>query len=704
MGPARRDAVITGLGAVCAVAPDSESLWDAVASGRNGIGPIRRFPVESFRARNGAIVESCADPSAAEALGSDGLCRRFAVEAATEAIRDAGLDRLRVARDRIGFVFGTGLGGSRQAIDVLAGGVADDLDLRGPRIVVSTACSSSTCALGLARDLLAMGAADYVVAGGADVLSAEVFAGFHALGVLSPAKCAPFSHPFGTTLGEGAGFVVLEREEVAARRGASRRAVFSGYGLSGDAFHETSPDPTGAGVERALRGALRDARLAEDSIGYVNAHGSGTEANDPAECRGIRRGLGAHARRIPISSTKGTIGHAQGAAGVLEAIVTILAMEHGVAPSTQNFAGPRPHAPEDPVGGPCPRAWPYEHALCLNAAFGGANAAVVLSRSPRASSVANPRPLAIFGVGLVGPWGCGIEAFEPWREHDPPASRRVPPFDLRPFLPRADPRGLDPMSRFLLTAAALALGDAGVEPHGEVRDRTGLFVGATTPSPESVSAFHRSIRDRGLSGLSASAFARIVLNAPGGFCSKLLSLRGPHATITTGNGSGLAAVVLAAEYMSARDDVDWIVAGGVHEAPNESIEGMGDRSGAALEGASCLVIGDGRAPAGDGRAPAIRIAGWGVAGPGRSADAVERARAAARGGENGARVTPAAEGLFAASDDGRNGRNDRDDEGAVRSAAACARAVLALRRGSAERALVVSDSDHGSSIAVLLTR
>ena len=253
-----------------------------------------------------------------------GLCRQFAMRAAEEAVCQARLTA-GPPPHRIGFVLGTSLGDPDRDVHELAQDVVQNLDVAGPVITISTACSSSTSAIGIARDLLAMDAADAVITGGAAVLSPEVFAGFHALGVLSPGKCAPFSEPFGTTLGEGAGFLVLERSQSAFSRNAEPIATLAGYGLSADAHHETSPDPKGGGVYRAVRSALADASLQPSDVGYVNAHGSGTEANDPSEWRGIQRALGGEAT-VPVSSTKGAIGHTQGAAGALEVIVTILTM------------------------------------------------------------------------------------------------------------------------------------------------------------------------------------------------------------------------------------------------------------------------------------------------------------------------------------------------------------------------------------------
>lgn len=691
MRAACRDVVISGLGAVCALGRGQEALWRAIEEGRDGIEPIRRFSTEGFHVLTGAVVADCASLQTLDPNSTEQLCRGFAEGAASEAMRDAGVERSGVLPARMGLVFGTGLGGLGRPIHLLAEDLARTFGLGGPCLTVSTACSSSTGAIGVARDLLASDAVDLVLAGGSDVLSPEVFAGFHALGVLSPAKCAPFSRPLGTTMGEGAGFVVLERATSARRRGARVRVFVPGYGLSGDAFHETSPDPTGSGVERAIRGALADAALTPGDIGYVNVHGSGTEANDPSEWRGIQRGLGQRALQLPVSSTKGALGHAQGAAGVLEAIVTILAMERGLVPPTLHYTGPRPHSPTDPVGETHPRTLVYEHALCLNSAFGGANAAVILSRSGSLRDVAPRRPVHVAGVGLVGPYGLGVRQFLDAGRRGGEAQGRVPPFSFEQLVPTAEARGLDPVSRFLTASAALSLADAGVPRRGRAGDRIGLFVGASRSSPSSTSEFRRSIEERGLRGLSASAFTRIVLNAPAGFCSKLLSLRGPLTTITTGPGSGLVAIALAAEFLSTREEVDWIVAGGASERDPGS---PGDASRSGAEGAACMTLGAGPALGSGGAEAGVRVEGWGLAGRGGLSDAIARAR-----GSSGA--SPAgAEALFSESDQAVGGP---DSEDPVASALACAAAVLALREGVVEQALVTSSADRATTVALLLS-
>jgi len=298
--------------------------------------------------------------------------------------------------------------------------------------------------------------------------------------------------------------------------------------------------------------------------------------------------------------------------------------------------------------------------------------------------------VAVHGVGLVGPFGLGVDAFLSASEGAACLEGRVPPFAIDRLVRTADSRGLDPLSRFLTAAAALALRDAAVPLRGAARDRTGLFVGAVSPSTESCLAFRRSIDERGLQGISAAAFARIVLNAATGFCSKLLSLRGPLCTFSTGAGSGLAAVALAAEFVSTRTEVDWMVAGGADELDVRIADGA-ERTG--TEGAATVVVGLRDAPPrvdGKGASPPVPLVGWGLAGPGRLSEAVERARAMAP-----AESDAGPEQVFREEDWTREAFGL-----AAPSALACAAAVLALRRAGTGRALVTSNRGDAASVAL----
>lgn len=672
-----RSVVITGMGSVSAVGDDCGDLLLALERGDSGIRPIQRFDTSAFSVHLGAEVREGGSRPVLTATSDMERCADFARRAAGEAIRSAGLDVALAPAERVALVLGTGMGEVDHLIHELTVELAGELGIRGPGLTICTACSSSTAAIGLARELLGSGCVDVALAGGADVLTERVFAGFHALGVLSSERCAPFSTPFGTSLGEGAGFLVLERPEGAEARGAEVLAVLSGYGLAADGYHETSPDPRGGGVERAVRAALGDAGLPARAVGYVNAHGSGTAANDPSEWHGIQRALGAGAS-VPVSSTKGALGHAQGAAGVLETIVTILMMRRGLLPPTLNFGSARAYAPPDPVAGDEPRPHSYANALCLNSAFGGSNAALVVSREITARVEPRARePVSVLGLGLVSRSGLGFAAWRGARHSSP----RVPEFDFRDVSPRIDPRGLDATSRFLTAAGALALADAGQSMGGRPRPGAGLVVGATRPSPESLELFGDSITKNGLQRISAPAFARVVINAPAGFCSKLLGLRGPLTVLTTGAGSGLAAIILAAEILRSRNDVELMLAGGVDELA------QGDEDLApAGEGSAVVALAQGSSVG------VPRIVSWGMTGPGRLNAAIQHALSEAR-----VDLPPEDHVFDETHFDAGCGR-----EWALPSALAFMTAVDALRRGEIRRALVTSGLGHSVSSAVLL--
>jgi len=701
--------VVTGMGAVSALGRGCATLWDAIREGRDGIRPITRFPTDEFHVHLAAEVQP---DTGIDTNGN--RCVAYALVAAAEAWAEARVAEAELPSQRIALVLGTNLGHGRAALQTVAEELAERLSIGGPRLTISTACSSSSNALGLARDLLRADVADLVLAGGSDELSPELFAGFHALGVLSREKCAPFSQPVGTTMAEGAGIAVLESARQARRRGVKPLATLSGYGLASDAFHETSPDPQGAGVARTLRAALEDAGIEPGRIGYVNTHGTGTAANDPAEWLALQSVFGGG--ELPaISSTKSYFGHAQGAAGILEIITTILALGRQQVPPTLHFVGPRNGCPGDPVAQDRPRDRSFDHAMSSSSAFGGANAAVVLSR-PEAVMEPAPterRTVRVLGVGAVGPHGTELAELTRALERGEPLDGRVPDFDIEGIVRGVDPRGMDPATRYLTAAAVRSLADAGIRVRGKLRDRAGIVVGTTTMSPTSAREFLGSIEARGLSRLSAAAFARMVLNAPAGSCSMSLKLKGPISTLTTGVGSGLAAVVYASQLLATRRDADLLVAGGFDELGEipRSDPGPDPLPMPTGEGAGCLVLGVGDTW-GEDPGSGIVVAGCGLSGPGRPREAVDQAlnRAGLRPGDLelvvGRREDVSPEALL-----GEAGRTMKyHDPSAVlgfahaaSSAHACVAAVLALRKGSAP-ALVVSAGGRSACSAVVLTR
>ena len=527
--------VITGVGVYCALGENTEMLWEAIEEGQSGIAPINHFNVDAFDTQLGAMISSSsscdADVQTAVAYGR---------AAAAEALENAGI----VDPSRVALVLGTCNGLGRKEIDAISVDLVNFLKFGGPSITVSTACASSTHAIGLAADMVRRGVVEYVLTGGVDQLYPEIFAGFHSLGLLSKTPCAPFSTVIGTTLGEGAAFLLLESESSANARDVVPLAECMGYGFSADAFHDTTPDPSGFGIARALSTAVADAGLTPESIDYLNAHGTGTAPNDAAEWRGIQSVFGDYADQLPVSSSKSFLGHAQGAAGALEAVVTLLAMTHSVVPPTLNFTEPRPNSPTDPVASRKPRPHVTQHSVCANAAFGGLNAALVFGQ-PNGVLVPRrklPRPIGLIGASMVK--DC---------------------HQIRQYVPRTELRGLDPTARFLASAVANTLTDARLRLRSLDCEGIGLFVGQNRPSVESLQAFQKSVEARGFAQPSASAFTRMACSYATGACCRLFGLKGPAATLSTGPDSGLTALVLAADHLAWRDDVSALLAAAVDE-------------------------------------------------------------------------------------------------------------------------------------------
>ena len=404
----RHRVVVTGLGTVNAIACRVPEFSRALRAGRCGIGPITIFDTTEFRTHTGGEVPEFAPR---EMIPRDFSLKRMsradcmAFTAAIEALNDAGIfpvpDRLR--RDT-GVVIGGGAGGMLECEPVyrdhlLGGGgalgypafaafncassadrIASHLGLMGPKTTFMTACSSGATAVGYAGDLIRNRLAPLVVCGGTEPLCRVTYAAFNALQAVDPERCRPFDrNRRGLSLGEGAGVLVLESLAHARRRGARIHAELLGYGVSCDAHHMTAPEPEGAGAALAMRRALEDAGVAAGQVDYVNAHGTGTPANDPMETRAIKTLFGERARAVPVSSTKSMIGHTLGAAGAIEAVVSVLAIRDRFIPPTIHHEEPDSQCDLDYVPGTARPADP-DVVLSNSFAFGGNNTALVFGR------------------------------------------------------------------------------------------------------------------------------------------------------------------------------------------------------------------------------------------------------------------------------------------------------------------------------------
>ena len=366
-----RRIVITGLGCISPVGNDARSAWDSVINGRSGIGPLQAFDSEHFPAK---IAGEIPDFDVSEYLSpkesrkSDPFIH-YGMAAAMQAIRDAGLEEHPDHADRYGVAIGAGIGGistieqTHQTyidsgprrispffvpgviINMIAGNISIRYGFKGPNISIVTACTTATHNIGDGARMIAYGDADVMIAGGAEYATTPTaYGGFTAARALSTRNDDPekASRPWdanrdGFVLSNGAGVVVLEELEHARRRGARIYAEVAGYGMSGDAFHITSPPEGGEGAARCMVSAMRDAGIAPDKVDYINAHGTSTPVGDRAECDAVRSTFGDHAGQLMMSSTKSMTGHLLGAAGGIEAIFSTLALYEGVIPPTINL-------------------------------------------------------------------------------------------------------------------------------------------------------------------------------------------------------------------------------------------------------------------------------------------------------------------------------------------------------------------------------
>ena len=407
----KKRVVITGLGAITPLGNDLRATWDGLASGRSGIGRITRFDPAAYETQIAGEVKDF-DPLRAMDRKDARRTDRFtqlAVGAAKEAIDDAKVDT-KVNNDRIGVAIATGVGGLETLIEQVlvmekrgpsrlspflvpmlmanaaSAQISMQFGLRGPNLTHVSACASSAHALGESAEMIKRGMAETMVAGGSEAavipLAIGAFSTMHAMSRRNddPQRA---SRPFdkdrdGFVLSEGAAVVVLEEREHALARGARIYAELIGYGATADAYHITSPSPEGEGNARAMKMALEEAGLKPDAIDYINAHGTSTQPNDREETAAIKQVFGDHAKKLMISSTKSMTGHLLGAAGALEAIACVLAIQNGCVPPTINYTTPDPALDLDYVPN---RARPakVKTALSNSMGFGGHNASLIIT-------------------------------------------------------------------------------------------------------------------------------------------------------------------------------------------------------------------------------------------------------------------------------------------------------------------------------------
>lgn len=393
------------MGVVSALGRDAREFWQALVEGRPEVGPITLIDMSPMRFQNGAQARNFNPSEHFQQKELDFLDRfaQFAVVSAREAVRDAGVEWTAGLRERSAIVTGSCVGGKSSEDDGYqnlyllhkprvnpltiprsmgnagASYISMETGICGPTYTISTACSSANHALGQAFWMVRGGMVELALAGGSEApFSFGNLKAWEAMRVVAPDTCRPFSKDRrGMILGEGGAMMVLEPLEAAQARGARIYGEMVGFGMSSDAHHLTQPSVEGPA--RAMRAALADGGLAPEQIGYINAHGTATAANDPTEVAAVRAALGTQAERLAISSTKSMHGHALGAAGAIEGVATVLALREGILPPTANFTTPDPLCDLDVVPNQARRA-EVECALSNSFAFGGLNAVLAFRR------------------------------------------------------------------------------------------------------------------------------------------------------------------------------------------------------------------------------------------------------------------------------------------------------------------------------------
>jgi len=412
-----RSVVVTGLGAISPIGNTIDEFWKSLLEGKSGVKRLASFDPTYFSSKIAAEVRDFEPTKYVSAKDLKRMDRFvvFAIAAAKTAISDSRIDLDNEDRNRIGVLIGSGIGGLQTVekehaqylalgpekgpgrispflipmliVNMAAGQVSISFRLKGPNSTVATACASGNHAIGDAFRIIQRGDADVMVCGGTEAAITPMgFGGFCALRALSTRNDEPekASRPFdknrdGFVMGEGSGIVVLEEKERAVKRGATIYCELAGYGMSGDAYHMTAPDPEGDGGVRCMVAAMKDAGIKPEEVDYINAHGTSTTYNDKIETLAIKKVFGPHAKKLAVSSTKSVMGHLLGAAGGVELIACALAIKEGMIPPTINYETPDPDCDLDYVPNK-PRAAKIRVAISNSLGFGGHNATLVVKK------------------------------------------------------------------------------------------------------------------------------------------------------------------------------------------------------------------------------------------------------------------------------------------------------------------------------------
>jgi 3-oxoacyl-[acyl-carrier-protein] synthase II len=618
--------VITGMGLVTSLGLTAEDSWQAVKSGRCGMGPMSAMESPLPEGSQGGQAPDL--PAEFEPdLPREARYLRWTIQA---ALHDAGVaDRLPADGDRCALMLGTTLHGMRAAgrffrsndfaeLKTFPAGetlrlATSGLGLHGSAATTCSACSSSLGSIALAVTMLQSGEADLVIAGGYDAISEYAWGGFNALRLVAPGPLLPFTRGRrGMKLGEGYGIVVLERAADARRHGARTIATIAGWGESADAHHLTQPQPQGEGALRAMREATQRANIAPNQLDLIAAHATGTPDNDAAEHAALAQLLGDSIADKPVVCFKSHLGHTLGGAGAAELILSVLALRDGMIPACANVQPDQLEFPNLRVTHTKPTSASIRHTLNISLGFGGANTCIVLSRTPPQSAqhVAagrspNTKETWITGIGIVLPGAIGNEQFVS-KLHNPSSCSSLIDADFEQFLSARRVRRMSAYVKFTLAAATLACRDAAIADTTDLLADTAAILGTMHGASGYCNDYYAQIVREGVLAANPMLFAEGVPNVGAAQLSLMLGLKRACQSIIGTRTAGLDALRLAwlrivsgaadRVIVGGGEEVQGVVEGayascGLIAANGEAAPPFGKPTGfRSTAGAVCLVV------------------------------------------------------------------------------------------------------------------
>lgn len=619
-----RRVVVTGLGLVCALGENTEQCWSAAVNGVTGIREVKSVNTDGCYANVGAeVLTASKDLSGEDYDRSSLLC----IKAAGEALADSGYEITEDNSDRIGVIVGNCVGGAasidkyftdelkngggnktdilKMPAAAIANNVAVHFGLNGTTANIVNACAAGTISLSYAADLIRAGKADAFVAGGSDSFSSLAFAGFHALHALDENSCSPFNRSSGITLGEGAGVLIIESYEHAKARGAKIYCEVLGSGVSSDAHHITAPDPEGKGQMLAIKRAIANSGLTPNDIDYINAHGTGTAKNDEAEFLSLHTLFDGN-DHLSVSSTKSMTGHCLGAAGSIEAVLTVKAVCGNTVPPTIGYTDENLEALKEKAGAidfvpNVKREKNINFAASNSFAFGGNNASIVFAKEPREiPDRTNRDRIFITGIGeLLGNPKCEISS-DDYKEHG---------------IKMAFYRKLDRFSQLQLISGMRALADAGITICDENEKDIGIVVGTADGPMTEIVGFQKNVIKNGTANGSAFSFPNTVYNAAGGYFSIFAGIKGYNVTNANSIQAGLQSLCYAADVIRNGDE-KIMVASGTDENTDvtEYLYGkLGLLGGMLGEGSVSVILENENSADERGAKKYAELAGWATA-------------------------------------------------------------------------------------------